>query len=135
MRFSFELNTKELQVGIERTIVRIRRERKAIIKEEAEAILAESLAEVPRDTGALANSADIMEIEDGDYAVYYGAPGYINPKNGTPVDAYMVKVHEDLSASHPNGGKAKFLEDPVRRHEQKFESRLARKLRSLFGGK
>lgn len=28
--------------------------------------------------------------------------------------AYAVYVHEDLTASHPNGGQAKYLEQPAR---------------------
>lgn len=28
---------------------------------------------------------------------------------------YAVKVHEDLAMNHPNGGQAKYLEEPARR--------------------
>lgn len=38
----------------------------------------------------------------------------VNPKNGLPASAYAGRIHEDLGMPHPNGGKAKFLEDPVR---------------------
>lgn len=38
----------------------------------------------------------------------------INPKSSLPASAYAGTVHEDLDMAHPNGGKAKFLEDPVR---------------------
>ena len=38
----------------------------------------------------------------------------INPKSGLPSSAYASIVHEDLGMPHPNGGKAKFLEDPIR---------------------
>ena len=41
--------------------------------------------------------------------VQYGAP-------------YAVYVHENLQANHPNGGQAKFLEDPARR--LRFQMRL-----------
>lgn len=37
----------------------------------------------------------------------------INPKTGLPADSYAPIVHEDLNMPHPNGGKAKFLEDPI----------------------
>lgn len=38
----------------------------------------------------------------------------INPKTGLPASTYAARVHEDLDMPHPNGGKAKFLEDPIR---------------------
>lgn len=44
----------------------------------------------------------------------HGVDNAINPKTGLPASAYAAIVHEDLSMPHPNGGKAKFLEDPVR---------------------
>ena len=44
----------------------------------------------------------------------HGVANAINPKNGLPASAYAAIVHEDLSMPHPRGGKAKFLEDPVR---------------------
>ena len=79
-----------------------------------------SLAEVPQDTGTLASSLFY------DVAGYYktgwtGIIGYggngdpVNPKTGLPASAYMVTVHEDLTAVHPNG-KAKYLEDPMREY-------------------
>lgn len=40
--------------------------------------------------------------------------GSVNPKTGLPASAYAAIVHEDLGIPHPRGGKAKFLEDPVR---------------------
>lgn len=38
----------------------------------------------------------------------------VNSKNGLQASTYAGRVHEDLDMPHPNGGKAKFLEDPVR---------------------
>lgn len=38
----------------------------------------------------------------------------VNPKNMMQASTYAGRVHEDLDMPHPNGGKAKFLEDPVR---------------------
>ena len=38
----------------------------------------------------------------------------VNPKNGLQASTYAARVHEDLDMPHPNGGKAKFLEDPIR---------------------
>lgn len=46
----------------------------------------------------------------------HGVGDAINPKNGLPASAYAAVVHEDLDMPHPRGGKAKFLEDPVRNY-------------------
>lgn len=46
----------------------------------------------------------------------HGVANAINPKNGLPASAYAAVVHEDLDMPHPRGGKAKFLEDPVRNY-------------------
>lgn len=40
----------------------------------------------------------------------------VNPKNGLSASTYAATVHEDLDMPHPNGGKAKFIEDPVRNY-------------------
>lgn len=82
-----------------------------------------SIKQVPEDTGTLKSSA-FWRVErrtglaSSSYR-YQGIVGYggngdpINPKTGQPASAYMIIVHEDLSAFHEKG-KAKFLEDPLR---------------------
>lgn len=103
-------------------------------------IMSDSLGEVPVDTGALISSAYLGISRRTDTKNYrYGAIlGYgdteqlaqqvdfgpidwhmeptnnVNPKSGLPASTYAAKVHEDLDMPHPNGGKAKFLEDPIR---------------------
>jgi hypothetical protein len=37
---------------------------------------------------------------------------------------YAVYVHEDLTAKHPNGGQAKFLEQPMREHASKMSQMI-----------
>lgn len=49
----------------------------------------------------------------------------VNSKNGLPVSAYAAVVHEDLDMPHPRGGKAKFLEDPVRDYANDQFKRVA----------
>ena len=80
----------------------------------------ESLMQVPYDTGTLASS-QFWEVT-GDWrtgwtgVIGYGGNGNpVNPKTGKPASYYMAAVHEDLTAHHPLG-KAKFLEDPLRRY-------------------
>lgn len=45
----------------------------------------------------------------------------VNPKSGLPASSYAAIVHEDLDMRHPGGGKAKFLEDPVRTYASRFK--------------
>jgi len=81
----------------------------------AEAILTESLKEVPHATGTLARSAAVTDAsrEDAVYISY-----------NTP---YAVRQHEDLTLRHPDprnplstpGRKAKYLEDPFNRLKAK----------------
>ncbi len=86
------------------------------INHAADYIHDESLAQVPRDTGTLA-SAIYREVET-EYGTHYMAHvGYgdrYNAKHAASTLDYMFIVHEDLTLNHPNGGKAKFLEDPAR---------------------
>ena len=103
-------------------------------------IMSDSLGEVPVDTGTLMSSAFLGISRRTDIKNYrYGAVlGYgdtediagqvdfgpiewhmeptnnINPKSGLQASTYAAKVHEDLDMPHPRGGKAKFLEDPIR---------------------
>ena len=48
---------------------------------------------------------------------------------------YAVRIHEDLSLNHPNGGQAKYLEQPAREFRREMmeivRTYLARKKRSL----
>lgn len=136
MKISMSVNTKSLEVDLKRTVVRVRRERRSIVKREAEAIMTESLQQVPRDTNTLANSAFVEELSDGSYAFGYKAAGQVNPKNKSSLEDYMVKQHEDLSLNHPNGGKAKFLEDPMNEHASSIAAKMAKRLQeSIFKGK
>lgn len=91
--------------------------------EACEEILRNSKEQVPTETTTLRQSGFYEVNRRGDvkgYA-YEGIIGYggngnpINPKTGIAASEYMVAVHEDMTAVHPNG-KAKFLEDPVREY-------------------
>ena len=117
-------------------------------------ILADSLEQVPVDTGTLASTGNYVVNRRTDVTgyVYEGTVGYagafvsgmvaqgvrgtvgskitsanaqmghnpVNPKNGLPASAYAAIVHEDLDMPHVRGGKAKFLEDPVRAYASRF---------------
>lgn len=85
------------------------------------------LAQVPRDTSTLADSYSFEVVDEGDrIRAQFGFAlqnDPVNPKSGKHASEYMLKVHEDLEASHPNGGKAKFLEDPVREFAGQFKKK------------
>jgi hypothetical protein len=81
----------------------------------AEAILTESLKEVPHATGTLARSSTVTDVPK-ETAVYIS---YNTP--------YALRQHEDLTLRHPDprnpistpGRKAKYLEDPFNRLKAK----------------
>src|SRR4051812_14139191 len=43
---------------------------------------------------------------------------------------YSIFVHEDLEARHPNGGQAKYLEQPARQYAKELADIVARALKS-----
>lgn len=132
MKVSMQLDSKQLTSTFERTVVRVRKESKKIVLEEAQDVMLESLAQVPRDTLTLMSSAFIKQSADGSVEIGYGDSGAINPKSGALAEDYMVKQHEDLNLKHPNGGKAKFLEDPLNEHALLLEQKWARKIQRAF---
>lgn len=100
------------------------------------AVLNNSYLYVPRETNTLAESGYArtetttgikLSAGLGDNkreTIFVGVVGYgsdeetgtINPKTGLRPSQYAWKVHEDLSAKHPNGGQAKFLERAFREY-------------------
>lgn len=131
MRVDFYLSPAErgrFASSCEAVLRNVDRATKAGTEQACREILDESLKQVPRDTGTLASTAfyEVQRRMATKNYTYEGVVGYagqagsgmsrdrINPKSGTAASQYAMRVHEDLSAMHPNGGKAKFLEDPVR---------------------
>ena len=137
MRINFLIDQRELgrfDAACEAMIANVGKGTKAATVEAISTILDDALQQVPVETGTLAKSIfggtyRRTDIKGYTYAgvVGFGAPdgadniGWIkepndgiNPKSGVKASVYATRVHEDLDALHPNGGKAKFLEDPVR---------------------
>ena len=122
MRVSFDLSSRQLrafEASCEATITKVGNGSRKALQEACDIISEDSLNQVPRDTNTLALS-HFYEIT-GDYRtgwqalIGYGGNGDpINPKTGKSASSYMMAVHEDLNAIHLYGGKAKFLEDPIR---------------------
>ena len=121
----------------EAVIRNVDRGTKAATEQACSEILSASLKQVPRSTGTLASTGSYMVRRRGDIKGYRyeGIIGYagttgqasdaINPVTGQAASSYAVIVHEDLTAKHPNGGKAKFLEDPVRDYGIRKFTRVA----------
>lgn len=143
MRIDFNISQTEagkFRTACEAAIRNVGEGTKAAATDACIGIMSESFAQVPVDTGTLYDSAFFGVSRRTDVKNYrYGAVmGYgdtegiesavglgpitwikepnngVNPKSGFQASTYAAKVHEDLDMQHPNGGKAKFLEDPVR---------------------
>ncbi len=80
---------------------------------------ARSQALVPVDTEVLRNSHTVTATGEGFGRV--GTVGYHTP--------YALHVHEDLTANHPNGGQAKYLEQALRDSTTEILASVAKALR------
>ena len=142
MRIDFYISPNEQRKfasSLEVVIRNVGRATTAGTEQACQEILDESLKQVPRDTGTLASTAfyTVQRRAGVKGYTYEGIIGYagmagagyasdkINPKSRAAASAYAYKVHEDLTAQHPNGGKAKFLEDPVRAYAASRFKRVA----------
>ena len=87
----------------------MKRKAAAFLYQRAQYVMTESKREVPVKTGALASSGFVEQpdVSRGSISVTMGYGG--------PAREYAIPVHEDLTARHTEGRKAKYLEDPVRR--------------------
>lgn len=91
------------------------------LKDAAEFLLNEALKLVPIDEGTLANSGNTI-VDKDTASVYFDTP-------------YAIRVHEDLTARHKNGRKAKYLETPFKANVNKIQQIIARKINNKIGDK
>lgn len=98
--------------------VRFRQGGKWGARDAAKHLLAASRAVVPIETGDLYRSGEVIETDDG-HAVGY------------PLD-YAARQHEETTWNHPNGGKAKYLEDPAIEEADALLALLARGIRKAL---
>ena len=148
MRIRWYIPSKDIEgfdKSCEATILNVFRGTKSATEQACREVLEASLAQVPRDTNALASTAfyEVNRRSDVKGYVYEGTVGYagagrrdaINPKSGKAASSYALKVHEDLSVYHPVG-KAKFLEDPLRAYAEAHFTRVAESYwyRAIDGG-
>lgn len=92
--------------------------------------LPESNRKIPKDTHAAEESGRVTgpEVVRGKIraGIVYASQGETNPKSGQPVSDYIIPLHEDPDALHPNG-EYKFLEKTMRESERTLGARLARR--------
>lgn len=136
-RALFTINTKDFEQQLDVVLNKVGRGTKKATIAACTEILEDSLKEVPRQTSTLAKSA-FISIE-GNYRIgFTGTVGYggngdpVNPVSGERASQYMIVVHEDLTARHPTG-KAKFLEDPVRRYQARMGARASQFIKNEVG--
>jgi hypothetical protein len=83
---------------------------KAINKMAEGAILADAIQEAPVEEGTLRGSGRVEPATPQNLTARISF--------STP---YAARQHEELDWEHPKGGKAKFLEDPLKRHGAQIE--------------
>lgn len=82
---------------------------------EANNIIADSLREVPVDLGALKNSryVTLPNVSGNNISIELGF-------GGAGTKDYAVIQHERTDFKHPEGGKAKYLQDPINKAASGF---------------
>lgn len=89
--------------------------------EAAEELLQLSQQEVPHQEGVLQMSGET----DVDRQALRATVSYDTP--------YAVKQHEDRTLSHPNGRKAKYLEDPANANGPRLMEHVANRIKAVSG--
>lgn len=77
-----------------------------------EHLKAQTHPDVPKDTHALAQSAEVSADGKTRAVLSYNTP-------------YAVVQHENLGYNHPNGGKAKYLEDQFNQNKDSMKQIIA----------
>ena len=80
-----------------------------------------SKEEAPVDTGDLRGSATSDVVEQ--YGGVKGKVGFNTP--------YALIQHEDMTFNHPQGGKAKYLTDPLNANATKYRKHILEKTRRV----
>jgi len=124
---SFEIDTKQLTSLLTFGGVRAAKALGQALYREGALAFAASQREVPVDTGILKNSGILTRpFLDGKDLV-------VEISYGGSASDYALIVHEDLEATHNEGTKAKYLEDPVKRQVVGMADRLLLQVRKGLG--
>lgn len=96
----------------------------------ATVLLKASDALVPVEEGILLASGRV-ETEGLHASVTYGRDDD-GTEHHAPSNQYVVPQHEDQEFHHPNGGKSKFLEDPMNSEHTAIAAAMAVPLKKVF---
>lgn len=142
MRVSMTIRKPELDkfnARLDATVSKLGNGSKKALTKACEEIMADSVSQVPTNTGTLKSSA-YYTISGSSKTRFTAELGYggngnpINPISGEAASDYMVAVHENLRAVHPNG-KAKFLEDPIQEYaRERFHRTVIQYASEAIGG-
>ena len=100
---------------------------KDALDEWAEKVLEESKRLVPVQTGELQKSGEVVKT---------AIIGNMSPKVEIIYTAeYALTIHEDLTLKHPNGGQAKYLEQPMTDHQGELVETIKKRIYELIMGK
>lgn len=111
----------------------------------AENILTEAIDETPVESGTLRRSGTVTIGGKAEPEMVYEAAETTSQKDAYPSplgeeDAvyisfntpYALRQHEELNYSHPLGGKAKYLEDPVNRNASKVTKLVEKRVKEAL---
>ena len=97
---------------------------KDALDEWAERVLAESRRLVPVQTGNLRDSGEVVKT---------AILGNMAPSVEIAYTAdYALTIHEDLALNHPNGGQAKYLEQPMSQHQDELVQAVQKRIYELI---
>lgn len=99
-----------------------RQEAAAALYQEAEILMTEAKDRTPWETGVLRGTGHVQEptYSAGEVRVELGFGG--------PAAPYAIFVHENLTARHPRGGRAKFLESVLDEAAPTLAERIAARI-------
>lgn len=86
----------------------------------ADVVRSEAIRQAPVETGALRASPPPISEADGTLH----QSGYVMEAKIVFPLVYAARQHEETTWQHPKGGKAKYLEDPMKEMAGKFDRRL-----------
>lgn len=82
------------------------------LRKAGEHLLAESAKQTPVREGILIGTGQVSVLDDHTTAVHYNTD-------------YAIRQHEELTWRHPQGGKAKYLEDPLNSERETLKALIA----------
>ena len=83
-----------------------------------------SVDRAPIDTGKLRESCVVDDIEMSNHVVKIGYT--------KEVDEYSMVQHERLDFNHPNGGEAKYLENPFNENIQRYKEKIGEGIKEIL---